>query len=140
MVQINGFRIYTCLADALSRCCCYGLSFSDDLSKSRRSMFLCLPGPLKYVEQWAIFSGLGASFYLLCEFRYVLLGNLKATSPDLTLNGGLFREQYQTGVKLGTELVLNYPGSPNNSYFQYSTTSIITVVIIVIIIAIRFAC
>ena len=33
----------------------------------------------------------------------------KATSPDLTLDGGLYKEQYQNGFKLGFETVLNYP-------------------------------
>ena len=41
-------------------------------------------------------------------FRGLLLRNLKsragqfkATSPDLTLNDGLYRKQYQNGIKLG---------------------------------------
>ena len=35
----------------------------------------------------------------------------KATSPDLTLNGGLNTEQYQNGLKFGVEIILNYPVS-----------------------------
>ena len=30
-------------------------------------------------------------------------GQTKATSPDLTLNGGLYREQYQDDLKLGMD-------------------------------------
>ena len=36
-------------------------------------------------------------------------GQFKATSPDLTLNGGLYREKYQNSLKLGIEIILNYP-------------------------------
>ena len=36
-------------------------------------------------------------------------GQFKATTPDLTLAGGLYKEQYQNGYKLGLETVLNYP-------------------------------
>ena len=32
-----------------------------------------------------------------------------ATSPDLTLNGDLYREQYKNGLNLGIEIILNYP-------------------------------
>ena len=32
------------------------------------------------------------------------------TSPDLTLNGGLHREKYHNGLKLGGGIILNYPG------------------------------
>ena len=35
-------------------------------------------------------------------------GLLEATSPDLTLNGALYREQYQHGFKLGIDFILNY--------------------------------
>ena len=41
----------------------------------------------------------------------LLSGQLMATSPDLTLNGGLCREYYQSGLKLGIELILNFPVS-----------------------------
>ena len=34
-------------------------------------------------------------------------GEFKATSADLILNGGLYREQYQDGLKLGIEITLN---------------------------------
>ena len=37
-------------------------------------------------------------------------GQIKATSTDLTLKGGSCREQYQNGIKLGNEIILNYPG------------------------------
>ena len=37
------------------------------------------------------------------------LFNLKANSPDLTLNGGLYRQQYQDGLRFGIEIILNYP-------------------------------
>ena len=36
-------------------------------------------------------------------------GQFKATSPDLTLNGGLYREEYPNGLKLGIEIILNCP-------------------------------
>ena len=38
-------------------------------------------------------------------------GQFKTTSPDLTRKGGLYRESYQHGLKLGIGIVLNYPGS-----------------------------
>ena len=34
-----------------------------------------------------------------------LTGYFKATSPDLTRNGDLYREYYQDGFKLGTEII-----------------------------------
>ena len=36
-------------------------------------------------------------------------GQLKASSPDLTLNEDFYREQYQTGLNLGIEIILEYP-------------------------------
>ena len=33
----------------------------------------------------------------------------KATSPDLILNAGIYKEQYQSGLELGIEMILNYP-------------------------------
>ena len=36
-------------------------------------------------------------------------GQFNATSPDLTLNGGLHREFYQNGLKLEAEIRVNYP-------------------------------
>ena len=39
-----------------------------------------------------------------------LAGQFKATSPHLTLNGGLYREWYQNCLKLGMEIVLSFPG------------------------------
>ena len=41
-------------------------------------------------------------------YIYIYAGQFKATSPDLTLNGGLFREKYQNGLKLGIETI-TYP-------------------------------
>ena len=38
-------------------------------------------------------------------------GQFKATSPDLTLNGGLHRAEYQHGLNLGIETILSYPSS-----------------------------
>ena len=35
-------------------------------------------------------------------------GQFKAASTDLILNGGLYREWYQNGCKLGVEIILNY--------------------------------
>ena len=43
-------------------------------------------------------------------FRLASAAQLKATSPDLTLNGGLHREKYHNGLKLGGGIILNYPG------------------------------
>ena len=34
---------------------------------------------------------------------------LKATSPDLTLNGDSYRKWYQHGLRLGIETVVKYP-------------------------------
>ena len=36
-------------------------------------------------------------------------GQFTATSPDLTLHGGVFTEQYQNGLESGTEIIPNYP-------------------------------
>ena len=38
-----------------------------------------------------------------------LTGQFKASSPDLTLNGGLSRGYYQDGLKLGIEIISSYP-------------------------------
>ena len=37
------------------------------------------------------------------------MGSLKAASPNLTLNGGSYREYYGKGLKLGSEIILNNP-------------------------------
>ena len=39
----------------------------------------------------------------------IFLDNFQATSPDLTTHGGLYREYYQDGLNLRTEIVLSYP-------------------------------
>ena len=34
---------------------------------------------------------------------------LEVSSPDLTLNGGLYREEYQNGLELGIGIIPSYP-------------------------------
>ena len=36
----------------------------------------------------------------------IIAVQFKATSPDLILHGGLYREEYQNGFKLGIEIIL----------------------------------
>ena len=49
-------------------------------------------------------------------------GQSRATSPDLTLNGGLYREKYQNGLKLGFEIILHYPVLTNAAvHFSWQT-------------------
>ena len=43
------------------------------------------------------------------QMRPTYSGPFKATSPDLTLNGGLYREWYRNGLELGIEIILDYP-------------------------------
>ena len=42
-------------------------------------------------------------------WKQTCTGKFQPTSPDLTLNAGSFREQYQNGLKLGIQIVPNYP-------------------------------
>ena len=49
----------------------------------------------------------------MCRIGFRVQGfsrQFKATSPDLTLDGGLYREQYPNGLTLGIEFILNYLG------------------------------
>ena len=45
-------------------------------------------------------------------------GQYNATSPDLTLNGGVFRAYFQNGLKLGIEIILRYPVPLNPEPYQ----------------------
>ena len=47
---------------------------------------------------------------LILSFRVQGLAGQFQPSPDLTLNGGSYREWYQNGLELGLEIILNHPG------------------------------
>ena len=50
------------------------------------------------------------------QFPSASIRQFSATSPGLTLNDGLYREQYQNGLELGTEVILNYPAAPHRPW------------------------
>ena len=51
-------------------------------------------------------------------FGTIISGQFRATSHDLT-------EQYQNGLKLGTEIILNYPLISNNSHLDLNSSQLI---------------